>query len=292
MIACDGGMVRGMVRDHAWVGVMRMAPGQQLWPGRMPPHQALPSSTDSSLPRNSQRHLDRSREKFSLMGCDGFCPGFGDPEGGYDNLGRRIPAVNASLASGKHAPVNYGCWFYTAGNASRWSGAYVNVGRSLRVRSRCDVHALMYGSRSSANPLCTHNPGDKFWCVLARSHGFDSIQILRGTAKASFGKRKPWSELVLCTDECATMLHRNNACVSAARSLSANGTVLPCDCPSEAQVLSCDASSPAATYGLHRYAVLPLVIPGERAPARNAKLCEGPPFNLSRVLGRERLAAA
>ena len=74
--------------------------------------------------------------------CDGRCPG-------YDAKEARKPAYDAIIPnSSRWARVNYGCWFYTALNASAHSGAFVNVGRSLRLETRCDVHDVLYKSRA------------------------------------------------------------------------------------------------------------------------------------------------
>ena len=85
-----------LIPDFAWAGVVRMNPGnQEIHPGET-------------------RH------------CDGWCHGFG-----RDATDRRsYEHILPNISRGK---LNYGCWFYTAPNASGWSGAYVNVGRSLRV---------------------------------------------------------------------------------------------------------------------------------------------------------------
>lgn len=147
------------------------------------------------------------------------------------------------------------------GNASGWSGAYVNVGRSLRVNGRCDVHQALYGSRRSSNALCTTAPGDKYWCTRARALGYDSIQILRGVAYYPGSmKRKPWSELVLCSGECSTRTFSESACVPSARAISADGQVQPCNCPEGATLISCDGQN--RTSGTMKD-WLPLHVPGQ-----------------------------
>ena len=246
VMTCDG----GMVRDHAWVGVLRMAPALQL-------------------------PLFGPRPNHSL-GCDGLCPGFGDWRG-YEQLTReRNESATAS--------VNYGCWFFLAGNASGWSNAYVNVGRSLRMDSRCDTHGFLYGSRKSANALCTHSPGDKYWCEIARARGYDSIQIRRGSAiNMGMSRRKPWSELIVCTEQCATQRFSESACVPVARAITAAGHVRPCDCPAGAQLLSCDGKERPLPRIDNKSAdarrALPASIPGERG--RVVERCKGELANLS-----------
>ena len=208
-----------MVADYAWVGVIRMAPVCQ-----------------------------------GSGSCDGLCEGWnGQRDPYYDHYNITARAVNAGLLNASvdvsSAPLNYGCWFYTFWNASAYSGAYVNVGRSLRVKGRCAVHLLLYGSGRSGNALCTTNPGDKLWCTFARAMGYDSIQIERGTAyygnprsRSWHGHRRPWSELVLCSDECATTRFDSIAMVPAVRSISPDGRVGPCAIAESSKDLICDES--------------------------------------------------
>ena len=121
-------------------------------------------------------------------------------------------------------------------NASAHSGAYVNVGRSLRLRTRCEAHEVLYKSRKSSNALCTDRPGDKLWCTQARAQGYDSIQIQRGTAYyPNSRKRRSWGELIYCGDECAHQTFSESACVPVA--VAKNNT--PCACPQGASQLSC-----------------------------------------------------
>ena len=162
--------------------------------------------------------------------CDGHCHGFSKKEAASTIYDAIIPN------SSRWSEVNYGCWFYMAENASAYSGAYVNVGRSLRLGGRCDAHAVLYKSRRSSNALCTDTPGDKLWCTLSRAHGYDSIQIQRGTAYyPKSRKRKPWGELIYCGDECARHTFSESACVPFA--VAKNNT--PCACPQGANQLSC-----------------------------------------------------
>lgn len=168
--------------------------------------------------------------------CDGYCPGFGNEP------------FTSQLAYQKISPVawtqsiNYGCWFYMAPNASAHSEAAVNVGKSIRFNTRCDAHTFFYNSSQSANALCTHNPGDRFWCTFAFVLGYDSIQIKRGIAyyKNSL-RRKPWSELIMCNSPCNTTRFAENACVPFARPVKNNTlqSYMKCRCPPNAVQLSC-----------------------------------------------------
>ena len=263
-IACDG----PMVHDHAWVGVMRMAPGRQQ--GSIGISEGAPSS------------------------CDGLCHGFGDTAG-YAQLASVHDELKPDFcpATGKGAlrrcspwaQVAYGCWFFVAPNASAQSHAYVNVGRSLRLDTRCDVHEALYGTRQAANQLCTHNPGDKYWCVLARARGFDSIQIRKTSAMSTKTTRKPWGELVLCSGACATQTFRHSACVPMARSIGAGGTLEACDCPAGAQVLTCNGRNATSSgeYS-HPGELLPTSIPGERAQPQNRDRCKAKAFTIPQQL--------
>lgn len=162
--------------------------------------------------------------------CDGHCPGSVMNEAhsrAYDAI---IPN------SSKWPKVNYGCWFYTALDASDHSGAFVNVGRSLRLETRCDVHDVLYKSRKASNALCTGSPGDRLWCTLARAQGYDSIQIQKGVSYYDHSaKRRPWGEMIHCGDECARETFSDSACVPVA--VAKNNT--PCRCPPGASQLSC-----------------------------------------------------
>ena len=210
-VVCEGG-TSNLVADHAWVGVLRMAPG-----------------------------CDNT--------CDGWCDVY---DGRYDELNITARAIVAGVldasVDASRGHVNYGCWFYTMWNASAYSGAFVNVGRSLRVTHRCEVSALLYGTAASANKLCTSGPGDKLWCTFARAHGYDSIQVARGTryyGRASspgwHGRTRPWSELVLCSDDCGSRRFSADANVPAARSISStDGAVRPCESVVGAKELVCD----------------------------------------------------
>ena len=161
--------------------------------------------------------------------CDGFCrqPGAPGMEGDEEKM-----AIRDRL---------YGCWFYTVWNASYASAAYVNVGKSLRVYSRCTVSRVLgmdVKNRSAHDALCQHE--DRLWCERARARGFDSIQILRGTYYAANNARRSFGELVLCTGACASRVFAPTACVPAARHITENGEVRACDCPEGAISLSCD----------------------------------------------------
>ena len=244
VVKCDG----PHVADHAYVGVIRMSPGLQV---------------------GTSSH------------CDGLCEGHGDTRG-YSHL--RILLKNGSTMFGTSGtPVNYGCWFFTASNASGFSGAYVNVGKSLRVNTRCDAHEILYGSRSSGNALCTYSPGDRYWCTMARDKGFDSIQIRRGISYyPGSRKRKPWSELVVCTDECARWTYRHTACVPIARAIDERTSeVKSCDCPANASLLSCDGIRRVGPKGMRE--PLPLRVPGDNLPAANS-FCDGSVYDTQNTI--------
>lgn len=184
--------------------------------------------------------------------------------------------ANLSWSASVSVRANNSCWFFTANNASGFSKAYVNVGRSLRVNTRCDAHQLLYGSRASANALCTHNPGDRYWCTVARARGYDSIQLRRGISYVpnSHNKRKPWSELVICSGECATTTYRDEACVPLAVSIDESGAPRPCDCRRGSKLLSCDGRDLATSVLVAgQREPLPVRIPGERSVGLNDEGC-------------------
>ena len=167
--------------------------------------------------------------------CDGYC--------------RQPGAAGMDGADGKMAirDRGYGCWFYSVWNASYASSAAVNVGRSLRVHTRCAVSALldMHPNRSASDALCVHE--DRLWCERARARGYDSIQIFRGTYYDSSGKRRAFAEIALCVDSCMRQAFAASACVpQVARRVMSNGEVQAgegsCDCPSNAISLSCDGN--------------------------------------------------
>jgi len=185
------------VPDFSWAGVVRTPPGTQA-PGN----------------------------------CDGVCRGFGDEPVRHRQAYARIANV-----SGPNATV-YGCWFYVFEGASRLSNAAVNVGRSFRSTTRCGVNRHFYNSSRSGDALCTHGPGDALWCTMARRQGFDSIQIQRGTAYYPHSlRRRPWSELLVCTGACATTTFSATACVPFAR--PATRLEAPCACQHGETNLSC-----------------------------------------------------
>lgn len=138
--------------------------------------------------------------------------------------------------------VNYGCWFYMAHDASNRSRTAVNVGQSIRFTTRCAAHRFFYNSTASANTLCTHNPGDRFWCTFASQLGYDSIQIQRGTAYFEHTrKRRPWSELIVCRSPCNITRFSANACVPFAERVDKNQIRKwgDCECSYNASQLSC-----------------------------------------------------
>lgn len=200
--------------DHSWVGVLRAAPACIKWP------------TLAAALRAQQVPV-----------CDGWCPGWIEDVRGYDQI---YPA-----ADGRSLWVNYGCWFYMSHNASAYSGAVVNVGRSLRVRTRCEVNRA-FGLPVRENKQCADNPGDKLWCHFARLRGLDSIQILYSTYAGARGKKPGFSELVVCSDECGQQTFNDSACVPVARAVARDGDSQPrpCHCPAGRTVLSCNARTP------------------------------------------------
>ena len=150
---------------------------------------------------------------------------------GYDEFNITARAVAKGLVppgtNGNTAKIGYGCWFYTAANATFWTGAaHVNVGRSLRGATRCQLNAFLYGTAKSGERAIGHcfaNPGDKFWCTFARALGYDSIQVSHGGATYQAGKRKgrkrPLGELVDCTRPCMEERFTSDACVPEARAV-------------------------------------------------------------------------
>ena len=204
--ACDG----LPAADHTWVGVVRKAPG-----------------------------CDKNQ-----VG-DGWSRGWLADNRNYDELNISARAIAAGFikesASGNRLHIGWGCWFYAMRNASGWSGAYVNVGRSLRVTTRCTANRILYGIKGSSNALCTSNPGDKLWCTFARARGYDSIQIVRGSLYygSSRGRRRPWSELVVCSGECMSRNFADDACVPMARAMSPSSGMEPCACPAGSKELVC-----------------------------------------------------
>jgi hypothetical protein len=208
--ACDG----LPAADHTWVGVLRKAPG-----------------------------CDKDQ-----VG-DGWSRGWLTDNRNYDKLNISARAIAAGLikesASGNRLHIGWGCWFYAMWNALGWRGAYVNVGRSLRVTTRCTVNRILYGMKGSSDAMCTRNPGDKLWCTFARARGYDSIQIVRGSLYyGSSGRRRPWSELVVCSGECMSRNFADDACVPVARAMSPSSGMEPCACPAgskEARLQRCAA---------------------------------------------------
>ena len=216
---CEGGW-DAFVPDYSWVSVVRRAPGCQ-----------------------------------AVSTCEGGpCVGAGGVHStmGYDEFNITARAVSKGLippgTQGNKAKVGYGCWFYTAANATFWTGAaHVNVGRSLRGLTRCQINAFLYGTAKSGERAIGHcfaNPGDKFWCTFARALGYDSIQVAHGGATYQAGKRKgrkrPLGELVDCTRPCMEELFTSDACVPVARAVASDGTVGPCSCAKGQRGLTCD----------------------------------------------------
>ena len=203
--------------DHSWVGVIRMAPSCQ-GTGSKDGLSIGPGPNIKSAPGYDKYNVTARAIKLGLL-----------PPG----------------TKGDSAKVGYGCWFYMAGNATSWTSAKVNVGRSLRVAGHCAVNVALYGKTHMGDGLCTGNPGDKMWCLFARPLGYDSIQVLHGTSYyhggPRKGKRRPLAELIDCTTPCMEQSYSNDACVPVARGVSPDGsTVAPCTCAKGQKGLTCD----------------------------------------------------
>lgn len=94
-----------------------------------------------------------------------------------------------------------GCWFFAAAG----SGVFINIGRSLRYRTR----------QAAAKALGPPDPvgakRDGTWCTTARARGYDSVQVQTDLPGSTFMYVKHASrqtralvELVVCHDDCAT----------------------------------------------------------------------------------------
>ena len=130
----------------------------------------------------------------------------------------------------------YGVFFFL--NVA--SGAFVNVGRSLRFATRRDAHAH-FGIPCNG-PACDLAPGDKTYCARARAAGFDSIQV-----RDAHGLRKP--ELALCTDA-ATRAPVFGACPESVELVTASGA--RCACENRSAMLNCGAGEAAAARACDR----------------------------------------
>ena len=130
----------------------------------------------------------------------------------------------------------YGVFFFL--NVA--SGAFVNVGRSLRFATRRDAHAH-FGIPCNG-PACDLAPGDKTYCARARAAGFDSIQV-----RDAHGLRKP--ELALCTDA-ATRAPVFGACPESVELVTASGA--RCACENRSAMLNCGAGEAAAARSCDR----------------------------------------
>ena len=94
--------------------------------------------------------------------------------------------------------VPYGCWFMSA----RGSGIFINIGRSLRIKGDWskDIKYSFGSMFDQINKLngciindTSHNCHDKYYCSIALSYGYDSIQ--------TYGN----NEIVICSHNCSVM---------------------------------------------------------------------------------------
>jgi len=135
---------------------------------------------------------------------------------------------------------NYGCWFYPA----RGSGIFVNVGNSLRTRSKLEAAAQL------GTP-----PHDEFLPNATRARGFDSLQILHGGPQyggSNFRYHEstmPTFELVLTFPGCVTLgswkkwTNLTGPCVPVATRSGWNAS-RPCHCdPAASPLLNCLSTS-------------------------------------------------
>ena len=142
----------------------------------------------------------------------------------------------------------------TAG-ATVWTGARVNVGRSLRISTHCEVNSALGGPRkhTGKGAACSAAAGgDRLWCAHARLLGYESIQISHGNAKYLSGDRRgrkrPIGELVHCSTPCMEMTFSEDACVPVARYVSSDGTVHPCACAKGHKGLTCDGRNESSVF--------------------------------------------
>lgn len=110
-------------------------------------------------------------------------------------------------------------------------GAAVNVGKSLRVKTRGEV-AKTLGLPCGHYPWCSgdKSPQDKMWCTKAQELGYDSIQI-QNSGHAQ-------SELLVCKGCGEAAL--NGACPPLElRRGSWDTTKSPCECSDAGDNLNC-----------------------------------------------------
>lgn len=156
--------------------------------------------------------------------------------------------------SGRAKATPFGCWFFLAPG----SGVYLNVTRTLAVRSREDLFELW------ELPKRHHTNGahDAHLCSAARSRGYRTIQISqRAGLSIARAQNRQWGtwhdgpqmsppELLLCDEDCM-QVESTNACptstilhqVDAANVGGASSAAfVPCKCNAESPLLSCDSA--------------------------------------------------
>lgn len=143
-----------------------------------------------------------------------------------------VDATAVACPCNSTAPMlrNYGCWFYR----SHGSGVAINVGRSLRARTRAGV-AKRLGLPCGRPPLC--NTGfteqDKLWCTRARALGYDTIQVAKSHIDS-------FSEVIHCAGGCATQPVAG-ACPPVPLRTAAGGA---CACSDAIDILNCGPDAP------------------------------------------------
>ena len=136
----------------------------------------------------------------------------------------------------------YGCWFFLGPG----SGVAVNVGKSLRVSTRKELHdklAIPCGEGANGDPLDARHehcadagpPGDKLYCHRALKQGYDSIQIVN----AFYDTNPNQPNLVICSGGCATQEVRG-ACPPVPMQ---DGAGKHCDCDNSRVEINCGADS-------------------------------------------------
>lgn len=145
----------------------------------------------------------------------------------------------------------YGCFFALAAHGS---GVFVNVGRSLRVRSHLEAYRALgipcqqqANGRGDVRDFCKR-PADKLFCHMALAAGYDSIQMMQ---RATDGGAKVHGELVVCADKCASE-SLAGACGPNmhTRDGPTGSTMVPCECDRAQHVSNCQqqpAFAPAGT---------------------------------------------
>lgn len=132
-----------------------------------------------------------------------ICPASDFAEGYYsrfrpDDFGPAYAKIEPRAVDAKQK-FPLGCWFYLAPSAS---GIWVNVGKSLRVRTRKDAHEAL-GIPCHDQSVCNDRfaPAEKLYCTRAMAMGYDSIQIIE--ARNDGGISPPQPNLIMCSGACA-----------------------------------------------------------------------------------------